>query len=52
MKISFLPFLAELKAETKARYIKVHAESLLKTPSWHIRSGQAISIYSDQIVVK
>jgi len=51
-KISFLPFLAELKAETKARYIKVHAESLLKTPSWHIRSGQAISIYSDQIVVK
>ena len=52
MKISFLPFLAELKAGTKARYIKVHAESLLKTPSWHIRSGQAISIYSDQIVVK
>ncbi len=52
MKISFLPFLAELKAGTKARYIKVHAESLLKTPSWHIRSGQPISIYSDQIVVK
>ena len=52
MKISFLPFLAELSAGTKARYIKVHAESLLKTPSWHIRSGQPLSIYSDQIVVK
>jgi len=38
--------------KTKARYIKVHAESLLKTPSWHIRSGSPISIYCDQIVVK
>lgn len=52
MKISYLPFLAELKAGTKTRYIKVHAESLLKTPSWHIRSGQVISIYCDQIVVR
>lgn len=51
-KISFFPFLATPKAETKARYIKVHAESLLKTPSWHIRSGQDLSVYCDQIVVK
>lgn len=50
-KISFLPFQADLRG-TEARYIKVHAESLLKTPSWHIRSGQPISIYTDQIVVK
>jgi hypothetical protein len=52
IKISYLPFLAEMKAGTKARYIKVHAESLLKTPSWHIRSGQPLSIYTDQIVVR
>lgn len=51
-KISFFPFLAALNAGTKARYIKVHAESLLNTPSWHIRSGQDLSIYCDQIVVK
>lgn len=48
--ISFLSFKQEFK--TRARYIKVHAESLLKTPSWHIRSGSPISIYCDQIVVK
>jgi hypothetical protein len=52
IKISFLPFLAELKAGTKTRYIKIHAESLLKTPSWHIRSGQPLSIYTDQIVLR
>ena len=52
IKISYLPFLAEMKAGTKARYIKVHAESLLKTPSWHIRSGQPLSVYTDQIVVR
>ena len=52
IKISVLPFLAELKAGTTARYIKVHAESLLKTPSWHIRSGQPLSVYTDQIVVR
>ena len=52
IKISILPFQATMKPGTKARYIKVHAESLLKTPSWHIRSGKDISIYCDEIVVK
>ena len=52
IKISILPFQAAMKPGTKARYIKVHAESLLKTPSWHIRSGKDISIYCDEIVVK
>jgi hypothetical protein len=52
IKISILPFQAMMKVGTKARYIKVHAESLLKTPSWHIRAGQKLSIYCDQIVVK
>jgi len=52
VKISYLPFQADMTSGTKTRYIKVHAESLLKTPSWHIRSGQPLSIYTDQIVVK
>jgi hypothetical protein len=52
IKVSIMPFQAIMKVGTKARYIKVHAESLLKTPSWHIRAGQKLSIYCDQIVVK
>ncbi|HEX5026183.1 MAG TPA: DUF4838 domain-containing protein [Agriterribacter sp.] len=48
-KISIHSFKTNLTGA--ARYIKVHAESLLKTPDWHIRAGQPISIYSDQIVV-
>jgi hypothetical protein len=52
IKVSIMPFQAMFKLGTKARYIKVHAESLLKTPAWHIRAGQNISIYCDQIVVK
>lgn len=50
-KISIQPFRAELPSGTRARFVKVHAESLLGMPSWHIRSGQAASIYTDQIVV-
>jgi hypothetical protein len=50
-KISFYGFKASPPAGTKARYIKVHGESLLKMPSWHIRSGAPASIYTDQIVV-
>lgn len=51
-KISVHTFAATLKENSKTRYIKVHAESLLKMPSWHIRAGQPTSIYCDQIVVK
>ncbi|WP_276347883.1 DUF4838 domain-containing protein [Daejeonella sp. JGW-45] len=50
-KTSFQAFRASMPAGTKARYIKVHGESLLKMPSWHIRSGSPASIYTDQIVV-
>lgn len=49
-KISIHSFRADVKTET--RYIKVHAESLLKMPQWHIRAGNPVSIYTDQIVVK
>ena len=48
--VSIHSFAIEVK--TKARYIKVHAESLLKSPSWHIRSGQPMSIFCDQIEVR
>lgn len=50
-KIPVQPFRADLEAAVKARYIKVHAESILRMPSWHIRAGQPAWIYTDQIVV-
>ncbi len=48
-KISIHAFQTNLAGS--ARYIKVHAENLLKAPSWHIRAGQPMSIYTDEIVV-
>ena len=45
-------FRADLETHVKARYIKVHAESLLRMPSWHIRAGSPAWIYSDEIVVE
>ncbi|MFN5936649.1 MAG: hypothetical protein ACK43L_01215, partial [Sphingobacteriales bacterium] len=50
-EVSIYSFSIDFTTAKKARYIKVHAESLLTTPSWHIRSGKPISIYSDQILV-
>jgi len=44
-------FRADLGTPVKARYIKVHGESLLRMPSWHIRAGQPAAIYTDQIMV-
>jgi hypothetical protein len=49
--ISILPFQKTFNTPVNTRYIKIHAESWLKTPSWHIRSGSPMSIYCDQIVV-
>lgn len=49
-KVSIQSFQADMKGE--ARYIKVHAENMLKMPSWHIRAGQPVSIFTDEIVVK
>ncbi|MFZ9301592.1 MAG: DUF4838 domain-containing protein, partial [Chitinophagaceae bacterium] len=50
-EVSIYSFSIDFSNAKKARYIKVHAESLLTTPSWHIRSGKPISIYCDQIMV-
>ncbi|HEY0163610.1 MAG TPA: DUF4838 domain-containing protein, partial [Edaphobacter sp.] len=38
-KVPIQPFRASLGAPVKARYVKVHAESILQMPSWHIRAG-------------
>lgn len=34
-----------------ARFIKVHAQSPLKMPPWHINAGKPTSLYADEIVV-
>lgn len=44
-------FRSDLGGPVKARYIKVHGESLLKMPNWHIRAGQPTLLYCDEIVV-
>ncbi|MCG6189569.1 DUF4838 domain-containing protein [Maribellus maritimus] len=44
-------FQANMK-DCKARYIKVHAHSILNCPTWHVRSGDPVTIFSDEIVVK
>ncbi len=51
VKIPFQSFPAAFD-NRKARYLKVHAESHLRMPSWHINAGKPAIIYSDEIVVK
>jgi len=48
-KISIHSFKTTLSGSV--RYIKVHAENLLTSPPWHIRAGQPMSVYTDEIVV-
>lgn len=36
----------------KTRYIKVHAESLLSCPSWHMHVGDSAWLFADEIVIK
>jgi hypothetical protein len=50
-KIPFYGFAAQWENK-RARYIKVHAESLLQMPSWHIRTGKPMWLYCDEIVVE
>ena len=51
-RIPVQSFRADLGTGVKARYIKVHGESLLRMPSWHIRAGKPAWIYTDQIMVE
>ena len=50
VKLPFLSFKTNYK-NTKARYLKVHAESELKMPNWHINAGKPAILYADEIVV-
>lgn len=45
-------FRADLGTKVQARYIKVHGQSILHMPSWHIRAGDPAWIYTDQIMVE
>jgi len=51
-KIPVQSFRANLGTSVNARYIKVHGESILHMPSWHIRAGHPAWIYTDQIMVE
>ena len=53
-EITNVPFYSfnVILSSTNARYIKVHAESVLEMPSWHINAGKPAFIYVDEIVVK
>jgi hypothetical protein len=51
-KIPVQSFRADLGTNIKARYIKVHGNSILRMPTWHIRAGNPAWIYSDQIMVE
>ena len=50
-KLPFHPFNIELENK-ECRYIKIHAESHIKMPAWHINAGRPAFIYVDEIVVK
>ena len=50
-KVPFQPFKIELENK-ECRYVKIHAESHIKMPSWHINAGRPAFIYVDEIVVK
>jgi hypothetical protein len=45
-------FRVDLGTRVDARYIKVHGESLLRMPSWHIRAGSPAWICTDQIMIE
>lgn len=51
VKIPFYSFSAKVD-NRKARYIKVHAESPLQMPYWHVWTGSPSILYTDEIVVK
>jgi hypothetical protein len=48
-------YVQTFKADTKnctARYIKVHAESVLRCPAWHVRTGDPVTMFSDEIIIQ
>lgn len=51
VKLPFMAFKVNFE-NTNARFVKVHAESELKMPNWHINTGKPAVLYADEIVVK
>jgi hypothetical protein len=51
VKLPFQTFGVTLR-DTNARFIKVHAESPLQMPNWHINAGKPAILFTDEIVVK
>lgn len=51
VKLPFMAFKVNFE-NTNARFVKVHAESELKMPNWHINAGKPAVLYADEIVVK
>jgi hypothetical protein len=50
VKLPFMEFKSSF-VDTHARFIKVHAESVVKMPNWHINAGKPAILYTDEIVV-
>ena len=50
VKLPFMAFKVNFE-NTNARFVKVHAESELKMPNWHINAGKPAILYADEIVV-
>jgi len=50
VKLPFMEFKSTF-VDTHARFIKVHAESVVKMPNWHINAGKPAILYTDEIVV-
>ena len=50
VKIPFYHYRADFLG-TKARYIKIYAENLIKMPSWHINEGKPCSLFTDEIIL-
>ena len=41
-----------INTKQKARYIKVHVQSLINCPEWHMGAGGPVWIFADEIIVK
>ena len=52
VSVKFVKGIATTTTPTKARYIKVHVETLGNCPSWHYGVGHPAWFFMDEIVVK
>ena len=52
MKKEFVRSFQVNMGNVEARYIRVHAESILTCPPWNSKAGVPVMIYADEILVK